>query len=574
MLADEGCTTGAGVLDAADYERLRRAAETHREDVVLRLCAEVGLLPAEVTRVRLVDVTSHGRHFLLRVREGEGATREAYLPRDVEHALRKYAESAGVAPDDPLVDVSPRRVQMLVAEVAAGAADATGRAAFESVSSRDLRQYFVRDLLVRRRLDPRVVLAVGPYDRPEQLAAHLDPADREAVVAAFERRDGETPRRSAGGEARLRTVATLLREASDALGDPTTADGVRRVACDRVAGTSAYRGAAVVDPASTEGPTAVSGPVGPTVAALSSDERARASVEAAVEERAVRTTAVDGRTSTTDVTVVALPHDETVYGALCLVPTRPVGGVERDLLATYGSRVAAALAGVEHRRLLLADTVTELTLETDDETFLGTTAAALDCSFRLEGLAPVGGGALLHYVTLRGASPDAALERAAGAPDVEDARLVSDRADGASLELVLTDSPAQALVARGGTVRDLTASGGTVRLVGEVASDATVREVVGGVREAYPRTRLVAKHERERSARDAEPFAAGLDGGLTDRQASVLRAAYYAGYFEWPRESTAEELADSVGVSSPTLHNHLRRAQQKLLTAYLDEGED
>ena len=49
--------------------------------------------------------------------------------------------------------------------------------------------------------------------------------------------------------------------------------------------------------------------------------------------------------------------------------------------------------------------------------------------------------------------------------------------------------------------------------------------------------------------------------------------AYHAGYFEWPRGSTAEELADSMDVSSPTLHNHLRRAQQKLLSAFFDEQE-
>ena len=51
----------------------------------------------------------------------------------------------------------------------------------------------------------------------------------------------------------------------------------------------------------------------------------------------------------------------------------------------------------------------------------------------------------------------------------------------------------------------------------------------------------------------------------------ALRAAYFAGYYEWPRRSTAEEIADSMGVSSPTLHNHLRKAQQKLLVAFLDE---
>jgi predicted DNA binding protein len=59
---------------------------------------------------------------------------------------------------------------------------------------------------------------------------------------------------------------------------------------------------------------------------------------------------------------------------------------------------------------------------------------------------------------------------------------------------------------------------------------------------------------------------------LTDKQRSVLETAYHAGYFEWPRASTAEDLADSMGVASPTLHNHLRKAQKTLLTSLL-EGE-
>jgi predicted DNA binding protein len=52
---------------------------------------------------------------------------------------------------------------------------------------------------------------------------------------------------------------------------------------------------------------------------------------------------------------------------------------------------------------------------------------------------------------------------------------------------------------------------------------------------------------------------------LTDRQHAALRAAYFGGYFDWPRGSTAEEVADAMGVSSPTLHNHLRKGQRELL---------
>jgi predicted DNA binding protein len=66
-------------------------------------------------------------------------------------------------------------------------------------------------------------------------------------------------------------------------------------------------------------------------------------------------------------------------------------------------------------------------------------------------------------------------------------------------------------------------------------------------------------------------FRETLADELTERQATALRAAYFGGYFEWPRDSTAEELADSLDVSSPTLHNHLRTAQQKLLRAFLED---
>ncbi|WP_254546209.1 bacterio-opsin activator domain-containing protein [Halomarina pelagica] len=569
MFGDAGDRGGGDALDAAGYERLRRATETHREDVVVRLCGEVGLHPEEVTRVRLVDVLPHGDHFFLRVPGEESDAREAYLPPDVEHDLRKYADGAGIAPDEPLVGVSPRRVQMLVSEVAARAAAATGDAVFEGLSTRDLRGYFARRLLVERGLDPRVVLAVGRYDRPEQLAPYLEPADRGAVVRAFERRGGGGPGRFDRGSAgRLRTVARLLREASGALTDATTEDAVETIACERLTGTAAYRTATVFDPTAGTEPTG--GAADALAAALEADDSARAVVRAAVEEGTIRATAVEERTERTTVIVVPLTHGRQTRGALCAVPTAPVAEAERDLLAIYGAHVAAALAGVEHRRLLLADTATELTLESTSGSFLATASSALDCTFRLEGIAPAEAGAFLYYVTVRGASPDAALERAADAPAIEDARLVSGRADGALLELVVTDSPVGALVECGGTVRDLVVERGVVTLVGEVASDVDVREVVETVRAAYPRTRLVAKREVERPVRSGGAFPERLDEVLTDRQLSVLRAAYYAGYFEWPRESTAEELADSVGVSSPTLHNHLRRAQQKLLTAVIE----
>jgi FixJ family two-component response regulator/DNA-binding CsgD family transcriptional regulator len=55
----------------------------------------------------------------------------------------------------------------------------------------------------------------------------------------------------------------------------------------------------------------------------------------------------------------------------------------------------------------------------------------------------------------------------------------------------------------------------------------------------------------------------GVD--LTDKQRQALEYTYYAGYFQRPREITATEVAERLGISRPTLAQHLRAGQRKLL---------
>lgn len=60
-----------------------------------------------------------------------------------------------------------------------------------------------------------------------------------------------------------------------------------------------------------------------------------------------------------------------------------------------------------------------------------------------------------------------------------------------------------------------------------------------------------------------------LDPTLTDRQELVVQSAYHAGYFDWPREATGEETADSPGIAAPTFHQHLRKVEARLFEALL-----
>lgn len=60
---------------------------------------------------------------------------------------------------------------------------------------------------------------------------------------------------------------------------------------------------------------------------------------------------------------------------------------------------------------------------------------------------------------------------------------------------------------------------------------------------------------------------------LTPKQREAVTTAFAAGYFEWPRETGAEKLADELGVAHPTFLEHLRKGEQKLLEIALGEWE-
>jgi hypothetical protein len=62
-----------------------------------------------------------------------------------------------------------------------------------------------------------------------------------------------------------------------------------------------------------------------------------------------------------------------------------------------------------------------------------------------------------------------------------------------------------------------------------------------------------------------------VNENLTPKQRSILFAAREEGYYNWPRETSANEIAESEGVSGPTFLEHLRRGEHKILHTVLDE---
>jgi PAS domain S-box-containing protein len=277
--------------------------------------------------------------------------------------------------------------------------------------------------------------------------------------------------------------------------------------------------------------------------------------------------------------VIPLVHADVVHGTLNLYVDRPhaFGVDERTGLSELGKTVGRAIAAAKERKLLYADGVLELEfLARDREAFFVAASAGTDCRFVLEGTVPVSDQSMLTYVTVEGCSPDRVSDLVAETDDVRGVRVVDDRADGYLMAAVV--GARSSIIKRvndcGARVVRMVAEDGEARVEAHVPPDENVRALVEGVRELFPEFDLVARRETGRAGRvDREPRWS-LPDSLTDRQRAAVRSAYYAGYFDWPRSSTAEEVAASMDISGATFHKHLRKAERKLFDAFLDPYRD
>lgn len=94
-----------------------------------------------------------------------------------------------------------------------------------------------------------------------------------------------------------------------------------------------------------------------------------------------------------------------------------------------------------------------------------------------------------------------------------------------------------------------------------------LRTVVTDLRDA---TGDVSVRQLTQPSAGDEDVAVFDRSALTDRQREVLRTAHDMGYFSHPRDASARDVADEVGICISTFTEHLAAAQRKLMTAVVD----
>jgi hypothetical protein len=272
---------------------------------------------------------------------------------------------------------------------------------------------------------------------------------------------------------------------------------------------------------------------------------------------------------------VPVVFGDTVYGVVGVYTSRPdaFDEYERGLLRELGERVGHAINAAENKRLLHTDTVVELEFRVEDPALpLVTATAALDCRLTLASFVPTGDGTAVAYQTVEGAAPAAVAGRLRGSDRLDEVRVVSGDGTAGTLELRVRDSPLTCIVEQGATIRSLVVEEGVATLTVEAAPGTDSYALLATLEADYPETTLLAKRTVDRSVGASTGTREAIAEALTDRQWEALRLAHQGGFFASPRHSSGEELADALGIASPTFYQHVRRGTDRLLTA-LDERD-
>lgn len=210
----------------------------------------------------------------------------------------------------------------------------------------------------------------------------------------------------------------------------------------------------------------------------------------------------------------------------------------------------------------------------DRECFFVGVSAEESCHVSLEHLVRRSDGRLLEFFAVSGAAPDRVLARAEATPGIDRARLLERGAESALYGLLVSGPCVTTTLADADAVaRSVTATDGEGRVVASVPDDVSVREVVETFEARHAETDLVARRESGNPVpvRTERGTQATLGSELTAKQQEVLRTAFENGYFEWPRETSAEECAATLDISQPTFSQHIRAAERKVFGALFDE---
>jgi predicted DNA binding protein len=197
-----------------------------------------------------------------------------------------------------------------------------------------------------------------------------------------------------------------------------------------------------------------------------------------------------------------------------------------------------------------------------------------DCTVELAELVPRGDGRYAEFFAVTGTAPGDLLEAVDEATPACGSVLREDDGGGLVVFVVSDGCPAVDLGRLGALPRDVRAVDGTGHVTAQVPEEYDPATVVAEFLDDHPEFELVAKRGLDAVTPlfSTAAFTDAVDEVLTDRQREVLAAAFRAGYYEWPRETTGAAVADELGIASATFSEHVHAAERKVMTVLFERS--
>ncbi|WP_254533224.1 bacterio-opsin activator domain-containing protein [Natrinema gelatinilyticum] len=262
---------------------------------------------------------------------------------------------------------------------------------------------------------------------------------------------------------------------------------------------------------------------------------------------------------------IPLVYEGIVYAVVTIYADRPFafGELALSVLIEMGETIGYAINASEAKQTLTSDGTADIRFQIVDldDPFVAL-ADRLECEIEVKTVSARSPRHYVAYAMIRDVDSDCVHRAARSIDSVTDVSFIAEN-NGQIFEISITGSCIPVSLADlGAKPRLITATDGRGYVTISVPPETDARSFVEQVQTIFPTAEPVA-HLQGSSEASTDLYA--LETPLTDRQQEVLEAAYFSGFFEWPRNSTGEEIAASLGISQPAFLQHLRAAERKLV---------
>ncbi|MDZ7689372.1 MAG: bacterio-opsin activator domain-containing protein [Halobacteriales archaeon] len=277
---------------------------------------------------------------------------------------------------------------------------------------------------------------------------------------------------------------------------------------------------------------------------------------------------------------VPILHKSSMYGVLTAYSDETIDEEDHiwSAVKDIGNIVGHAINTYETKTALVSDQVTEIRFRVGDPAFPAVRfASAVGGTVTFENATTQQDGSHRVYVSVECEGEDTEQRRetvdevAERTPLVESYSHITTRGDAEVYSIVGDISFFEQILDRSGTLMELSATEDAADLLVELPKYASVKSFLSMIEGEYDDVDVLSTRNKEKEFQTESGFKGRLKEELTQRQLETLQTAYYSGYFDSPRDSTGQDIAEQLDVTQPTVTENIKAGQRKLLSLMFDE---